>query len=94
MSPQNKEQECIALLRQRYAALQAAGEGRYPQRSDFSAEEVVAVKACFGPWPRALEAAGIKPVNEEKQAAKRKKRIEKKREATKKKAEEKKATGK
>ncbi len=94
MSASKKEQECAALLKERYAALQAAGENRYPKRSDFSAEEVVAVKACFGPWPRALEAAGIKPVNEEKQAAKQKKRIEKKREATKKKAEEKKATGK
>ena len=88
MSAKLKEQECIALLRERYTALQAAGEDRYPKRSDFTVEEVVAIKACFGPWPRALEAAGIKPVNEEKQTAKRQKRIEKKREATRRKQEE------
>ena len=34
---------------------------RYPQRSDFSEDEVVAIKAFLGPWPRALEAAGVKP---------------------------------
>ena len=88
MSAKTKEQECIALLRERYEALRAAGEDRYPKRSDFTEREVVAVKACFGPWPRALEAAGIKPVNEEKQAAKRRKRIAKKREATKRKRAE------
>ena len=87
MSSKLKEQECVALLRERYAALQAAGEDRYPRRSDFTEQEVVAVKACFGPWPRALEAAEIKPVNEEKQAARQQKRIVKKREATRQKRE-------
>ena len=87
MAASEKEKYCIALLRDKYAALQAAGEDRYPRRSDFSVEEVVAVKACFGPWPRALEAAGVKPVNEEKQEAKRRKRIAKKR-AARRKAEE------
>lgn len=91
MSASKKERECVALLRERYAALQAAGEARYPKRSDFSPEEVVAVKACFGPWPRALEAAGIKPVSEEKQEAKRRKRVAKKREETRRKPEEKNA---
>ncbi len=91
MAASDKEEYCAALLRERYAALQAAGENRYPRRSDFSVEEVVAVKACFGPWPRALEAAGIKPVDEEKQEAKRRKRIAKKREATRRKAAEKKS---
>ena len=52
---------CLALLREKYAALQAAGASRYPKRADFSEREVVAIKAFFGPWPRALEAAGIKP---------------------------------
>lgn len=33
---------------------------RFPKRSDFSEEEVVAIKAFLGPWPRALEIAGIK----------------------------------
>lgn len=51
--------ECINLLLNKYREM---GEGSvYPKRSDFSEREVVAIKACFGPWPRALEAAGIKP---------------------------------
>ena len=75
MSASKKEQECIALLRQRYAALLSAGEDRYPRRSDFSAEEVVAVKACFGPWPRALEAAGLKEADPEKAEKRVQKRI-------------------
>ena len=91
MPAQKKEKECIALLRERSAALREAGEDRYPKRSDFSVEEVVAIKACFGPWPRALEAAGVKPVNEEKLAAKRQKRIAKKRETTRRRQEEKNA---
>ncbi len=42
-------------------ALKLAGLSRYPQRSDFEDEEVCAIKAFLGPWPRALEAAGLKP---------------------------------
>ena len=87
MASSEKEQYCVSLLRDRYAALQAAGEERYPKRADFSVEEVVAIKACFGPWPRALEAAGIKPVNAEKAAAKQHRRVAKKRAARRKKEE-------
>ena len=56
----NKE-DCLVLLNEKYEALQAQGIDRYPQRSDFEEREVVAIKAFLGPWPRALEAAGIKP---------------------------------
>lgn len=67
--------DCIALLQDRYRALQAQGIARYPQRADFSAREIVAIKAFFGPWPRALEAAGIKPpVDKENKAQKAKAR--------------------
>ncbi len=52
---------CILLLRAKAASLTAAGEDRYPKRSDFTEREVVAIKAYLGPWPRALEAAGLKP---------------------------------
>lgn len=41
--------------------LAARGEERYPRRGDFSDREVEAIKAHLGPWPRALEAAGLKP---------------------------------
>ncbi len=53
--------DCLILLREKQAELSAKGELRYPKRSDFSEQEVVAIKAFLGPWPRALEAAGIKP---------------------------------
>ncbi len=52
--------DALVLLQNKYAELQAAGETRFPQRSDFGEREVVAIKAFLGPWPRALEAAGIK----------------------------------
>ncbi|HOP12114.1 MAG TPA: hypothetical protein PK629_11570 [Oscillospiraceae bacterium] len=56
---------CIALLREKQQSLTAQGTERYPQRSDFDIEAVVAIKAFLGPWPRALEAAGLKPVRPE-----------------------------
>ena len=58
-------EDCIALLRDTHARLLSEGQVRYPCRSDFSEDEVVAVKAFLGPWPRALEAAGIKPPRED-----------------------------
>lgn len=73
-------EECLALLRAKAEAISAAGEARYPKRSDFLPEEVCAVKAFFGPWGRALEAAGIKPPRDSDRAEKnRGKRIRAKR---------------
>ena len=60
----NKE-DCLILLQNKYQELQKDGLSRYPQRSDFEDREVVAIKAFLGPWPRALEAAGIKPPRED-----------------------------
>ena len=59
-----KKEDCILLLKNKYKELQAKGLSRYPQRSDFEDREVVAIKAFLGPWPRALEAAGVKPPRE------------------------------
>ena len=59
-----KKEDCILLLQNKYSELQEQGLSRYPQRSDFEDREVVAIKAFLGPWPRALEAAGIKPPRE------------------------------
>ena len=56
-----KKEDCILLLQNKFKELQEQGLSRYPQRSDFEDREVVAIKAFLGPWPRALEAAGIKP---------------------------------
>ncbi|MBR6740574.1 MAG: hypothetical protein IKM04_05875 [Clostridia bacterium] len=52
------KEDCIVLLKSKYSQL---GHSRFPCRADFSEDEVVAIKAFLGPWPRALEAAGIKP---------------------------------
>lgn len=52
----------------------AAKEKRLPQKSDFSVEDVNRIKGFFGPWPWALEAAGLK---ESKQEQRRQKNYEK-----------------
>ena len=75
----NKD-DCLILLQNKYRELQAEGLDRYPQRSDFEELEVVAIKAFFGPWPRALEEAGIKPSRDDDRVQKNKeKRIRAKR---------------
>ena len=54
-----------------------------PRRADFSPEQGVAIKAFLGPWPRALETAGIKPPRDDGFAEKRlEKRIRQKRRRT------------
>ena len=67
-------EDAIALLREKSEALLASGEQRYPCRSDFSDEQVNAIKSFLGPWPRALEAAGLKP---ERDDGREEKRLEK-----------------
>ena len=56
----------IMLLKNKYAELV---KSRYPRRSDFSDSETVAIKAFLGPWPRALEAAEIKPIRDDDRKA-------------------------
>lgn len=36
--------------------------GRLPKKEDFDVVTLSRIKAFLGPWPRALEAAGLKPV--------------------------------
>jgi hypothetical protein len=67
--------KCILLIREKYRET-----GRYPKKSDFSEDEVAMIKSYFGPWPRALEAAGVKEPRDNQKTEKRKqKRIEMKR---------------
>ena len=74
---------CIGLLRAKADELRTGGEERFPKRADFSEREVVAIKAFFGPWPRALEAAGLKePRGDEKRRKTVEKRIRAKRRRT------------
>lgn len=49
---------------------------RIPKKSDFTESEVSIIKAYFGPWPRALESAGLKTPKAEDRKAKNKKKRE------------------
>ena len=72
--------DCVALLKDKYEDLLKKGEQGFPKRSDFSDDQVVAIKAFLGPWPRALEAAGLKTPRDDDKAQKNiEKRILKKR---------------
>lgn len=54
------KEDAIKLLQDKSATLDSVGDARFPKRSDFTDSEVEAIKAHLGPWPRALEAAGLK----------------------------------
>ncbi len=76
-------EDAAALLCNKYESIKASGEERFPKRSDFTEREVSVIKSFFGPWPRALEAAGIKEPRDDKKAEKiKEKRICAKRKAT------------
>ena len=84
---------CIVLLKNKYCELKEQGLERYPKRSDFAENEVVAIKAFLGPWPRALEEAGVKPKRSDNRLQKNKeKRIRAKRAKIKAKREKQKGT--
>ena len=90
MSNTYTRESAIALLTGMQAALNAAGEDRYPRRSEFTDEEVNAIKAFLGPWPRALEKAGLKPPRDDGHAQRQ---LEKRIRAKRRKTEARKQTG-
>lgn len=49
----------------------AKEKGGTPTKADFEAVEKIRIKAALGPWPRALEAAGLKEPKEKKTNARR-----------------------
>lgn len=53
-----KRQQAINLLTDKSEEL-----NRLPKRTDFDETEVCLIKQKLGPWPRALEAAGLKEKN-------------------------------
>ncbi|MBR6872120.1 MAG: hypothetical protein IKN17_01295 [Ruminococcus sp.] len=55
MSSDEKRELAISMLVEKQAAL-----GRLPKRSDFAPDEVCFIKQKLGPFPRALEQAGLK----------------------------------
>ena len=62
MTPEEKKVWAETLLREKYAEL-----GRLPTKKDFDSAACAQIKAYLGPWPRALESAGLKePKNNQK----------------------------
>ena len=51
----DKRSWAISQLQQKAAAL-----GRLPKKADFPEADRCRIKNILGPWPRALEAAGLK----------------------------------
>ena len=49
------KEKAVELLRQKAEKL-----GRIPKKADFEPIEISHIKAYLGPWPRALEYAGLK----------------------------------
>lgn len=68
-------EDCLLALKSKAVAMD-----HLPKKSDFTEYEISRIKAYFGPWPRALEAAGLIPSKtEDREAKKLKKRINAKR---------------
>ena len=61
MTPEEKKVWAENLLRQKREEL-----GRLPTKKDFDDVTCAQIKAFLGPWPRALEAAGLKIPKEKK----------------------------
>ena len=52
--------------------------GRLPKKDDFDEITRSRLKAFLGPWPRALEAAGLKAVKDKPKKSKKRKKATKK----------------
>lgn len=61
MTPEEKRAWAEDLLRQKNTEL-----GRMPMKKDFDDVACSQIKAYLGPWPRALESAGLKRPKEKK----------------------------
>lgn len=72
MISDEKKAWAVALLKEKSNEI-----GRLPKKDDFDEVTRSRIKAYLGPWPRALEAAGLKAVKP-KPPQKRKKRNSKK----------------
>ena len=55
VTPEEKKAWAEAILRNKYDEL-----GRSPTKKDFDSATCAQIKAYLGPWPRALESAGLK----------------------------------
>lgn len=66
MTEEEKKLWAIQKLRKK-----AEEVGHMPTKADFEPPEKIRIKAVFGPWPRALEAAGLKTPKEQKKSNRR-----------------------
>ena len=66
MTLDEKKSWAEELLRQKNKEL-----GRLPRKDDFDEPARSRIKAFLGPWPRALEAAGLKEVKVQPQMSKK-----------------------
>lgn len=62
LTQEEKQAWAVAALQQKAAEL-----GQLPRKSDFEPGTMARIKAFLGPWPRALEAAGLKPPKEKRE---------------------------
>lgn len=69
MNSEEKKRHAVELLRQKGSVL-----GRQPKKDDFDEVTRSKIKAFLGPWPRALEAAGLKEPRAPRKKHKTKKR--------------------
>ena len=69
MITEEKKQWAIDRLQEKFKEL-----GRLPKKEDFDVVTLSRIKAFLGPWPRALEAAGLKEPKPILQKKKKKKK--------------------
>ena len=69
MTSDDKKSWAEELLRQKAEEL-----GRWPKKDDFDEPTRSRIKAFLGPWPRALESAGLKEAKSVPEKSKKKKR--------------------
>ena len=55
---ENKQEQAITMLKMKQVEI-----NRLPKKGDFEPYEISFIKSMLGPWPRALETAGLKPIS-------------------------------
>ncbi len=74
MKTDEKREWAKAILRERAEEL-----GNIPHKKDFDEATLSRIKAFLGPWPRALESAGLKDIKKVKISRSKRKAIKAKR---------------
>ncbi len=70
MKTEENKSWAINQLKQKYAEI-----GVLPKKDDFDEATRSRIKAFLGPWPRALEAAGLKEIKSESSFKKEKRKL-------------------